>query len=691
MALSIWHDGDLLCEEGDLTRLFREYPSGAGTMMVMSEDDWETVYFSKPFIYPLFIAPVVGLLGANGILSLNMLLLCGMIWMGARYLEQFNGETTSLLFSLGFFLLSPVFAYSFWIHPEVFDMAAVTVAFFLVVMPRTEKVAGADRITGFLGSDWRSIASALTLSLATFNKPLLAAMALPLLFLVARRQSRRAVAAWLLTMIFSSSVLLGVSFLWSEQAWPYLGVPRKIIQVSNPVNYVEERLPVRGIPSAGVWVNDTAPEATPGRLLEDAQYFLWGRHVGMLFYMPLAGVCVGLFLLSRRRSVFRWILLFSLAFAALLLLISVPGNWHGGADFIGNRYFIHIYPAFLFLATRIQPAWVTPLACALSAIFLGPILVTPFGPPVAHAEQSHVRQAPFRWLPLEFSLLDWIPNYDWAEYPPAVRFRGRRDVFQVHGQEMWLLGGSDLDLWITSPSTLPDAVFQVRSVAPGNRVEVCLQGDCNEFVSRERFPASMIERVTLRPKRPHRTRHTSEGKEFVYRLRVSTRSGEKPRWRGAGDSDFYLGAGLLFLGTSGQLDADVYSAEWLDASLPTTFIAGDTMTVFARLQNTSPEPWPSWGPTAVRVAYHWLDSDGRVVIWDGLRTRLTEDVVPNAAIDLSVAIEAPAVPGEYELALELVRENVAWFSQRGSSNGPRSNVEVLSPPSEIQPPSGSDR
>ncbi|MGB7490265.1 MAG: hypothetical protein WBN62_08025, partial [Thermoanaerobaculia bacterium] len=126
MAQSLAHDRDLQCDSGDLGRLFDEYPYLATfNLILMTDDGWQTIFFGKPYIYSLVAAPLVGVFGANGMVALNMLLLMAMIWMGSTYLSRFNPAPLAALFSVGFFLLSTAFAYVFWLHPEIFNMAGV--------------------------------------------------------------------------------------------------------------------------------------------------------------------------------------------------------------------------------------------------------------------------------------------------------------------------------------------------------------------------------------------------------------------------------------------------------------------------------------------------------------------------------------------------------------------------------------
>lgn len=77
--------------------------------------------------------------------------------------------------------------------------------------------------------------------------------------------------------------------------------------------------------------------------------------------------------------------------------------------------------------------------------------------------------------------------------------------------------------------------------------------------------------------------------------------------------------------------------------------------------------WRSEGIRPVVLSYHWLDAgSGDVVRWNGLRTALPAPVPPGASADLQAEVEAPQRPGNYVLAWDMVEENSAWFSARGS-------------------------
>lgn len=73
-----------------------------------------------------------------------------------------------------------------------------------------------------------------------------------------------------------------------------------------------------------------------------------------------------------------------------------------------------------------------------------------------------------------------------------------------------------------------------------------------------------------------------------------------------------------------------------------------------------------WGNPAIALSYHLLDASGRMLEYDGPRSFLRQPIPPggNGAVELT--IRAPARPGTYRLAIDLVWEGACWFGDRGS-------------------------
>ena len=691
-ALSLARDGDLRCDTDDLARLYDEYPYLATfNLILMTDDGWRTVFFGKPYIYSLLAAPMAGWFGANGMVAFNMLLLMAMIWMGATYLTRFNPAPIAALYAAGFFLLSNAFAYVFWLHPEIFNMACVGGSLFLV-FHRFDDGPGVGRWARtkdrIFGPRARVAWSGALLAAASYNKPMLAAMALPVLYLLWQQRRDRRWIVWLGASVVALLALCGISILFTGHPSAYLGVERMGVHVFDPhqmpVTPVE-RAPAADSPTTNSWTwLARVPEVDWRELTADVGYFFVGRHTGLLLYMPFAALSLLLFLLHDRRSKARWLTLLALATVALFFLVWIPFNWPGGGGFVGNRYFVNVYPAFLFLVTTIRPAWLTSLGFAAGGLLLGPILFTPFGAPVPEPTlQAHVRNTPMRWFPLELKFRKKLPGYHGTGMSGAWFF-GRKDTFRARNSELEIHGAMAVELWMMTPEELVDpAVFELRNLAPRNRVTVDLGGDRQviEFDS-----AGVQSPVTIALTPSERPRSLTEGRRTVqaYRLLIDAETGAVPNAaRNAAEknpvNEFFVGVAVSYLGTQADLDRDLFAVDWGDCEFPLRVEIDEDFLITTRLSNRSSEVWPSRGPTRVNLSYRWLDTQGRSVVAEGRRSPLGRDLPPGAGTVVRQTIRAPDEPGTYRLELDLVRERVSWFSQKRRVEPCRAEIEVLPP------------
>jgi SpoIID/LytB domain protein len=124
-----------------------------------------------------------------------------------------------------------------------------------------------------------------------------------------------------------------------------------------------------------------------------------------------------------------------------------------------------------------------------------------------------------------------------------------------------------------------------------------------------------------------------------------------------------LGAIPLKLQTT--VSPAVYAAGY-SISASTLAVIGESRTVAVTVTNRGNVPWLASGPNPVNLSYHVLGSNGSVVLWDGGRTAIGADLNPGEARSINVAYTAPTTIGTYTLAIDTVREGVAWFSQIGS-------------------------
>ena len=533
-ALSIARDGDLLCETRDLHRLFDAFPHlPVENVILMSMDGWRTIYFGKPIIYSTLAAPFAALFGSRGMVAFNMVMFVGMIWMGYFYLRRSNPEGLAAFFAASFFLVSVGFAYVFWLHTEVLNMFAIMASLYLAATE--ENRAGSRALSRIFGGWARPVWSGAALSLAVYNKPMLVAMAIPALYMFARRRGAKAAVPWLAALALALAAQAGFALAATGTPTPYLGTSRVGFRIEDPdklaqvVEPFQNPVVVNEGTSSWHWLA-RVPDLFPGMLAENAGYFLVGRHTGLFIYMPFSLVCLILFLLHDRRSVFRWLLVGCLAGVAVFFLVWVYFNWHGGGGFIGNRYFVNLYPAFLFLVPRIRPTWLLAAGYVLGGLFLTPIVFFDYGLPVPFPTlQAHVRGAAFQLLPQELSIASQVPGYS-NFGTRGVSIRGRKDQFQIgnRGAALFRLRGAETaELWISSAVPIKALELAVSSLAPTNRISFSLGSEHREVVFDDTSQGSQL--VILAPKRATKVRYQLDKRVFAYRLVVRSETGRNPR------------------------------------------------------------------------------------------------------------------------------------------------------------------
>ena len=124
-----------------------------------------------------------------------------------------------------------------------------------------------------------------------------------------------------------------------------------------------------------------------------------------------------------------------------------------------------------------------------------------------------------------------------------------------------------------------------------------------------------------------------------------------------------LGAAPLKL--SASVSTALFAATY-SLSATTSVLLAESRTVAVTVTNNGNVPWSASGPNPVNLAYHVLAPNGNVVLWDGARTGIGPDLLPGQSRSINVAYTAPSSIGTYTLAIDTVREGVAWLSQIGS-------------------------
>jgi hypothetical protein len=513
MAWSLARDRDLRFDAHDLARIQVEYPSGPQGIFLKRASGGLTLdpaggfpwlrrvrpeegrlYFAKAFAHPLAAAPLVAVLGTRGLTLANGLLLSAVLWLSFALLRRRGlTEAGSLAATIGFFLLTIVPLYLAWPTPEIFGLALVT--------------AGLAAWAAGL-----PLLSAVLFGAAGYLKPPNVLMAAPLgLDPLLPPAGERALGPGLgrrlaeslrrgAVLAVTAASLYGLNAAFTGEL-NYQGGERKTFYGRFPFDASGA-----SFDDAGIWMTtnqvgplvagrdeDKVTEASgPARdpreiresFLLNLGYFWVGRFGGVLAYFFPALVVLGLFVLRGPRDRSGWLALVAVVASWLAYIWIIPDNWYGGGGTVGNRYFLALLPAFLFLVPVRKGAWVGLAGLAAAALFLAPILWSP----VRHslAPGRHATRTAFRALPAELTMLNDLSVFTepWRKKRP-FGFTGDAsrhadpDAYFLYfldagswGREEW---GGRRGLWVRGGASA-EVVVRAFDLAPVERVVLRIRG-----------------------------------------------------------------------------------------------------------------------------------------------------------------------------------------------------------------------
>jgi LCP family protein required for cell wall assembly len=112
------------------------------------------------------------------------------------------------------------------------------------------------------------------------------------------------------------------------------------------------------------------------------------------------------------------------------------------------------------------------------------------------------------------------------------------------------------------------------------------------------------------------------------------------------------------VGYAAQYNEDMNTPNYLDP--------GQEYEVEIEVKNTGLLYWKRSGDRRIDLGTHWINRDtGEIVVWDGNRGILDEDIDYEQESIIKITIAAPQEPGRYILQYDMVHEGVTWFSEQG--------------------------
>jgi hypothetical protein len=500
MAFSLAKDGDLKYRPEDYRRFVSLYRTGPeGIFLKRSHDlhwrlraGWPPIAiertavpatreldYGKPFAYAVAAAPFAAVFGLSGLLLFNLLLLAICVSGAVVFARARAGRVAGTLIGAGFVCVSVVPVYGAWMTSEIFNFTLVLVAYFLWLY---KEVAPPDA-PRWVRAGWTYWLAVALLGVATFSKLPNAALIGPVVLLaLARRQIVRGAAVGVLFCAVVGG-LFGTNALISGEANYQGGVDRSSFATHFPFDDQGTTFD-SGHPMTTNQANDENildPAFALPALRLNVPYFLFGRDSGLVPYF-FPGALIALLWVVRLRHTRIWqtLIAICLAAAALGLLVLIPAGWNGAGGPIGNRYFLSLYPALLFLlpsGTGLVPAVIGVLA---GAICVGPILIHPF-----QSKQMpwvNPERWPLHLLPVEFTLINDIPVFLnplrgrvlVSKDPEVFLYYMDSHAYFQEPQGFWVAPGT-ADIVIRTANPLTRLDLRLRSPI-ANEIDVALDG-----------------------------------------------------------------------------------------------------------------------------------------------------------------------------------------------------------------------
>lgn len=101
------------------------------------------------------------------------------------------------------------------------------------------------------------------------------------------------------------------------------------------------------------------------------------------------------------------------------------------------------------------------------------------------------------------------------------------------------------------------------------------------------------------------------------------------------------------------------------ATAPTQVAPSQLFSIDVRITNNTGGRLASLPPCPVNLSYHWLDEQGHIKHFEGLRTPLNQYLEAGTTGDYQVSVRAPSAPGVYVLQVTTVQEQVRWSQNEG--------------------------
>ncbi len=113
--------------------------------------------------------------------------------------------------------------------------------------------------------------------------------------------------------------------------------------------------------------------------------------------------------------------------------------------------------------------------------------------------------------------------------------------------------------------------------------------------------------------------------------------------------------------------------------------AGLTKRLAVLIYNGSNEIYVTSVNRAIFICYHIYSVDGEIIVWDGLRTSINDEIKPGEQRELIMLIKSPELPGIYKIEPTLLMEGSHWLESKNISTV-KSDLHVISSEIKVKSP-----
>jgi hypothetical protein len=407
---SLAQDGNIEYTKKDLIRYEHDFPARPLGLFLKKGKNGK-LFYAKSFAYPLFAAPFVRIFGPNGTLVFHALLLLLLLLMGHSYFSLSNSSNLSLITVLSFLFASVAWIYCLWISPDFFNLFLVfTILFLWLYKHKFKESANAEEKPGkiqfLLRSDWTDYLAGLLIGIAVFSKPPNIVLLGPIILYSLYKKKILKTFLIILCFLITSGIFWGTNYMVTGE-WNYQGGERKTFLFTYPLEKAD--ITFDSIKTQEMTADGYAQKHfLPAKFIPyNFFYYFFGRFTGITWYFFPAFFFL-LFFFLEKKQLLRWLILGAILAEILIYIVFMPDNYGGGGGTLANRYFLNIFPLFLFLPLEKRKIRDFVVIWIMAAVFIAPILISPYSH--SHYPSTHVKKFPFKALPVEMTLVNNFPT-----------------------------------------------------------------------------------------------------------------------------------------------------------------------------------------------------------------------------------------------------------------------------------------